>query len=167
MLSQSLPLPDTLPSPCLAEQGGLQHSALCCDTEASGEGLAQGTGQNWALPPHRREQSQAMPAARRGREQSWLRGRAQPSSCCLRTGSCGCLLPKGVRPCCCPWLSLSGTILPTILPTTSSQLAVWPKQAVLLPTASHLKEFLTFPAFCYWIVFKLFWRFAMQFSCQV
>lgn len=48
MLSQSLHLPDMLPSPHLAELRGLQHSATCCDTEASGEGLAQGTGQHWA-----------------------------------------------------------------------------------------------------------------------
>lgn len=164
MLSQSLHLPDMLPSPGLAELRGLQHSAICWDTEASAEGLAQGTGQHWALPPPRGVR------ARQCQQQEGAGSRAdseeQPSSCCPRTGSCGCQRGQTLL------LSLTLLVNQSLsFPLPAASLLVqgcnMAKQAVLLPRASHLKELPTLPAFCYWIVFKLFCRFAMQFSCQV
>lgn len=102
--------PDMLPSPCLAELRGLQHSVICCDTETSGGGLALGsTGHSHPTGGSRAKQCQQQEGAG-SRADS---GRAQLSSCCLRTGSCGYLLPKGVGPCCCPLLSLSTVLLTT------------------------------------------------------
>lgn len=116
-----------LPSPRLAELRGLQHSAVCWQLSPvtlkpveKGWPRALWAALGTLTPQEGAEPGNASSKKGQGAE---LKQRESPALILLPENwkrSCGCLLPKGVRPCCCPCLSLSTTV--TLLPTTSSQL---------------------------------------------